>query len=72
MLALSFIGAALTGVAIIPPMGSTAMSAALVDRDGTVIWFNHALGGGDPRTPDGARALVRSLLAGLPVAKPGA
>jgi hypothetical protein len=42
------------------------MSAALVHRDGTVMWINHSLGGHDPRTPDGARALVRDLLKDLP------
>jgi hypothetical protein len=66
LLALSFVGAALTGVAVVPAMGSTAMSAALVDRDGTVLWFNHSLGGHDPRTPEGARTLVKDLLKGLP------
>lgn len=66
LIALSVVGAALTGVAIVPQMGSTSMSAALVARDGTVLWFNHSLGGHDPRTPEGARALVRDLLKGLP------
>jgi hypothetical protein len=66
LLALSLVGAAFTGVAVVPAMGSTAMSAALVDRDGTVLWFNHSLGGHDPRTPEGAQALVRDLLRGLP------
>ena len=66
LLALSLVGAAFTGVAVVPTMGSTAMSAALVDRDGTVLWFNHSLGGHDPRTPEGAQALVRDLLKGLP------
>jgi hypothetical protein len=69
LIALSVLGAALTGVAIVPAMGSTAMSAALVDRDGTVLWFNHSLGGHDPRQPEGARALARQLLAGMPLAK---
>lgn len=66
LLALSVIGAAFTGVAIIPAMGSTAMSAALVDREGAVLWFNHSLGGHDPRKPEGARELIREILVGLP------
>jgi hypothetical protein len=66
LLALSLVGAALTGVAIVPQMGSTVMSAALVDQEGQVLWFNFSLGGHDPRQPEGARALVREILAGLP------
>lgn len=66
MVALSVVGAALTGVAIVPQMGATVMSAALVDRDGTVLWFNHSTGGHDPRTLEGARLLVHELLKDLP------
>lgn len=66
LLALSFIGAAFTGVAIIPAMGSDVMSAALVESDGTVLWCNFNLGGEDPRTPAGARDVAKKLLAGLP------
>ena len=69
LLALSVVGAALTGVAIIPPMGRDVMSAALVDHDGTVLWFNFQIGGADPRTPDGAREVAHKLLAGLPAHK---
>ena len=66
LLALSVVGAALTGVAIVPRMGSNLMSAALVDQDGTILWFNFQIGGSDPRTPEGAREVAHKLLAGLP------
>jgi hypothetical protein len=69
LVALSVVGAALTGVAIVPPMGSRVMSAALVDQDGKVLWFNHSLAGHDPREPEGARELVKQLLTGLPRGK---
>ncbi|HWP35841.1 MAG TPA: hypothetical protein VNM66_09610 [Thermodesulfobacteriota bacterium] len=61
------LGAA-TGVVVVPPSRASVLTAALVDRSGTVLWFN-ATGGphaGDPRTAAGARALVRRLLDGLP------
>ncbi len=66
LLAFSLIGAGLTGVAIIPAMGSDIVSAALVETDGTVLWFNVHAAGADPRTPEGARALAKQILVGLP------
>ncbi len=66
LLALSVLGAALTGVAIVPSMGVDVMSAALVEKDGTVLWLNIQIGGADPRTPEGARDVAKKLLAGLP------
>lgn len=66
LMAFSFVAAAFTGVAIVPMMGSDLNSAALVARDGTVLWFNSSIGGADPRTPEGARELTKQLLAGLP------
>jgi len=66
LLALSFIGAAFTGVVIVPSMGVDVMSAALVEQDGTVLWFNLQVGGSDPRTPEGAREVVKKILTGLP------
>jgi hypothetical protein len=63
---------AVTGVVVIPAGGSTLNSAALVERDGTVLWFNCAQGGGDLRTAEGAGNTTRTLLAGLPGAKAAA
>lgn len=67
---LGVLSAGFTGVAIIPSMGVDVSSAALVENDGTVLWFNQILGGGDPRTPEGARELVKHLLDGLPSGAP--
>lgn len=69
LLAISVIGAALTGIAIVPQMGSTLSSAALVERDGTVIWFNYMGGMSDLRTPDGVQDFAKQILVGLPRAK---
>lgn len=70
--ALAVLGAltgAVTGVVIVPQLGSTAGSAALVQRDGTVLWFNvHGAASGDLREPAGAAGTVHALLAGLPKA----
>ena len=66
LLALSLVGAGLTGVAIVPPMGTDVISAALVQTDGTILWFNYHAAGADPRTPEGARELARQILNGLP------
>jgi hypothetical protein len=69
LLVLGVLSAGVTGVALIPNMGADITSAALVDRDGTVLWFNYQLGGGDPRTLEGAREVAKKLLATLPRAK---
>lgn len=66
LLAFSLIGAGLTGIAIVPSMGTDVISAALVETDGNVLWFNFRVGGADPRTPGGARELAQQILAGLP------
>ncbi len=66
LMALSVLGAAFTGVVIVPTMGADLMSAALVEKDGTVLWFNVQLRGADPRTPDGARQVATRILDGLP------
>jgi len=69
LVALSVLSAALTGVYIVPAMGSDVMSAALVDGNGQVLWFNYQIGGADPRTPEGARTVAHALLTGLPARK---
>lgn len=66
LMALGFITGAITGVMVVPAGGTTVNSAALVERDGTVLWFNYGGSQGDLRTADGARATVKQLLAGLP------
>jgi hypothetical protein len=48
-------------------MGVTSSSAALVARDGTVLWYNQLGAAGlDLRTPNAAAEWVKRLLAGLP------
>lgn len=69
LMALGFLVGGVTGVYLVPHGGITVNAAALVERDGTVVWFNYAGSGGDMRTPDGARATAKLLLAGLPDGK---
>lgn len=58
---------AVTGIVIMPTLGSTAGTAALVHRDGTVVWFNtHGAASGDLRERPGAAATARTLLTGFP------
>jgi hypothetical protein len=67
--AVSFIAsAALTGQAVVPGSGEAHVSAALIARDGTILWWN-VVGDGaisDLRTPEGVQATMKRLLAGLP------
>ncbi|MBI2513634.1 MAG: hypothetical protein HYV96_16840 [Opitutae bacterium] len=72
LMALGVLVSGVTGVYIVPRGGVTVNAAALVERDGTVVWFNYAGSGGDMRTPEGARATAKLLLAGLPGDKGGA
>ena len=47
--------------------GVTVSSAALVHRDGTLLWMNHTGAmSGDLRTPAGADATVKNLFQGVP------
>lgn len=56
---------ALTGMAV--RTGVTLASAALVDRDGTILWMNYTgANHGDLRTQEDADATVRLLFSGLP------
>jgi hypothetical protein len=70
LMALGVLASAVTGVYIVPTGGATANTAALVERDGTVVWFNYAGAGGDLRTAEGAKASVQQLLKGLPARAP--
>lgn len=64
---LSVLAGAVTGVYIVPTMGSTQMCAALVERDGDVLWFNTlAAGFGDLREQAGAKTATDKLMAGWP------
>lgn len=65
---LGMLAGAAAGVAIVPGTGtSTVSSAALVERDGTVLWFNLVFSpDADLRDLDGAQDFTETLLAGFP------
>lgn len=64
---LSILAGAVTGVYIVPTMGSTQMCAALVERDGDVLWFNTlAAGFGDLREQSAAKTTTDKLMTGWP------
>lgn len=70
--ALSIVGAAFTGVAITPTMGSTIATATLVDHKGNVLWMNQTTMPMELRTPEGIENLLKVLLDGLPTSPPSA
>jgi hypothetical protein len=62
------VGAALLGVSL--PTGGQQVYASLVDlKSGKVVWFNVAMAapGADMRDPEGAAALVESMLKDVPL-----
>ena len=69
--ALGIVAAAFTGVALQPSNGRSRLSAALVARDGTLLWSDVLGPGmvGDLRRPDGVQNTIRTLLRGLPPAR---
>ncbi|WP_324726030.1 hypothetical protein [Actomonas aquatica] len=68
--ALGLVSAAFTGVYVMPTMGSTLATAALVDDEGHVLWINQVTVAPDLRTPEGIAQLVSDLLRGLPAPIP--
>jgi hypothetical protein len=73
VMAIAMIAGAAAGVAIAPAMGVTVSSAALVDRDGTVLWFNELGAAGlDLRDASHAAAWAKRLMAGFPTLPAGA
>lgn len=67
--ALPTASAMVTGVNAGPRAGFTVAAAALVARDGEVLWFHTATGTGDLRDPFQARQLIHRLTAGLPLSR---
>lgn len=66
--ALGLAAAVFTGVPILPSSGEGHLSAALVSRNGRILWYN-ILGAdqlGDLRKPDGVRKTLERLLSTLP------
>lgn len=62
------LAAAALGVLLIPQMGATVMSAALVDvRSGDILWYNfdRSEGANDLRDPNSAALFVKSLFSQL-------
>jgi hypothetical protein len=69
MAALSIVAsAALTGNVIAPGSGTAHISAGLIGRDGTVLWWNFVGDGeiGDLRTPEGVADTMQRLLGPMP------
>lgn len=62
---------AITGVAIMPKAGITALSVALVDKSGSILWYSikSSQGGHDLREPDSTARLVESILSDFPTLK---
>jgi hypothetical protein len=64
---------AFTGVMVVPAprSGMTALSVAVVDPSGTILWYNMKQSGGyyDLRKPESATGLVMDLLTGYPEKK---
>jgi hypothetical protein len=60
-----------TGIVIVPRSGVTAVSVALVDSTGTILWYNlKASGGGhDLRDYDSTSGIVRSAITEFPLLK---
>jgi hypothetical protein len=69
-MALGMIGAALTGAYVGPAPGVEHVSAALIARDGTILWYDYCGPGriGDLRNPEGVRATIENLLKSMPSA----
>lgn len=64
---LSFVAAAVTGVYVMPSDGAAHVSAALVARDGTILWYDAiSYGIRDLRTPEGVNQTLEALLRTLP------
>lgn len=67
VMVLGMLAGAAAGVAIAPPMGLTASCAALVDRDGRILWLNNLGAAGlDLRNPANADNWVKRLMDGYP------
>ncbi len=67
--ALSLVAAGLTGVAVMPDNGVAHLNAALISREGRLIWYNRIYENqiSDLRTTDGVRKTLENLLRTMPV-----
>lgn len=69
--AAGIIAGALTGVYVMPRSGITAVSAAVVDPSGSILWYNikASQGGYDLRDPESATNFMRAILSSYPGVK---
>ncbi len=66
MMALGMLAGGVTGVAVIPAPGGTYLSAALIDRNGDILWMKVPQAAADMRDPERAKAALASLLEEFP------
>jgi hypothetical protein len=68
LMAVGILVGAFTGVAVMPRSGITAVSIAIVDPSGRILWYSvkGSAGGQDLRKPESAASLVESILADFP------
>jgi hypothetical protein len=69
--ALSLVAAGLTGVAVMPDSGVAHLNAALISREGRLIWYSRIYENqiSDLRTTDGVRKTLENLLRTMPMTK---
>jgi hypothetical protein len=62
------VAGAVTGVMIVPRAGITALTVALIDPSGAILWHNAkaSQGGHDLRNAESANALVKDILSSFP------
>ncbi len=68
LIALGVLASAFTGVYVAPASGAEHLSAALIARDGTILWYDVLGAGqlGDLRKPEGVKATLTALLQTVP------
>lgn len=67
--ALSLVAAGLTGVAVVPDSGVAHLNAALLSRDGRIIWYSRIYQNqiSDLRKPEGVKKTLENLLRTMPL-----
>jgi len=72
--ALSVVAAGLTGVSVMPGNGEAHLNAALIARDGRLIWYSRIYQDqiADLRTPEGVRKTLEHLLRTMPTTQAAA
>jgi hypothetical protein len=72
LVAVAVIASAFTGAYVGPSSGEAHISAALIGRDGTILWYDWVGDGAisDLRTPEGVRVTIERLLRTMPGNEP--